>query len=85
MSGLVDEDIGGWDLNVVASLFQEDEMMAIKSIPLNSTNQEDMLISKGTVNGLILVKSAYHWLRNWRWIEIRLKALNVCIVVRYGK
>jgi hypothetical protein len=60
VSGLIDKDIGGWNLNVIASLFQEYEMMAIKSIPLSSTNQENRLIWKGTVNGLFSVKSAYH-------------------------
>jgi hypothetical protein len=60
VSGLIDKDIGGWDLNAIASLFQEDEMMAIRSIPLSSTNQEDRLIWKGTANGLFSVKSAYY-------------------------
>lgn len=35
-------------------------MVAIKSIPLSSTNQADMMIWRGMSNGLFSVKSAYH-------------------------
>jgi hypothetical protein len=52
--------LGVWDVNILDNLFSEEEVIAVKSIPLSSTNQEDILIWKGTANGLFSVKSAYN-------------------------
>ena len=57
---LIDKNIGGWDLNIMARLFQDEEVKAIISIPLSRTDQEDKLIWEGTTNGLFSVESAYH-------------------------
>jgi hypothetical protein len=34
--------------------------MAIKSIPISATDQDDMLIWRGTIKGIFSVRSAYH-------------------------
>ena len=44
VSELIDKNIGGWDLNIIANLFQDDEALAVTSIPLSRTDQEDRLI-----------------------------------------
>jgi hypothetical protein len=49
-----------WDEHILENLFYKEEVSAIRSIPLSSTNQEDWLIWRGTANGLFSVKSAYH-------------------------
>ena len=68
---LIDEDKGWWDQNVIEDLFDEEELKAIKSIPLSSTNQEDRMIWKGTINGLFSVRNAYHLAKE---MEDRMKA-----------
>jgi hypothetical protein len=60
VSMLIDKDMGWWDQNVIDKFFNEDEVMAIKAIPLNCTNQEDRMIWSGTTNGLFAVRSGYH-------------------------
>lgn len=60
VSILIDKDTGWWDQTKVEDLFNEDEVKAIKTIPLSCTNQENMMIWRGTTNGLFSVRSAYH-------------------------
>jgi hypothetical protein len=71
VSDLIDKDLGWWDMDVLGNLFREEEVRAIKSIPLSRTNQPDMMIWRGTVNGQFSVKSAYHLAKE---IEDRQKA-----------
>jgi hypothetical protein len=60
VSSLIDKDLANWDYNMLDNMFDEEELKAIKSFPLSYTNQEDMMIWKGTTNGLFLIRSAYH-------------------------
>ncbi|XP_059458307.1 receptor-like protein 6 [Corylus avellana] len=53
-------DLGWWDSTLLESLFSKEEVVAIQSIPLSNTHQEDVLIWRGTANGMFSVKSAYH-------------------------
>ncbi|XP_059451003.1 uncharacterized protein LOC132181787 [Corylus avellana] len=57
---LIDEDSGWWNSRLLGQLFNEEEVAAIQSLPLSSTSQADMLIWRGTANGIFSVKSAYH-------------------------
>jgi hypothetical protein len=57
---LIDKNLGWWDQNMLKNMFREEEIKAINSIPLSSTNQQDKKIWRGTANGLFSVKSAYH-------------------------
>ena len=52
VSALIDKDLGVWDVNILANLFSEEEVATINSIPLSSMNQEDVLIWRGTANGI---------------------------------
>jgi hypothetical protein len=60
---LVDTNSKWWNFPLLESLFSSDEVEKIKEIPLSFTNQEDMLIWRGTKNGVFSVKSAYHMLK----------------------
>jgi hypothetical protein len=57
---LFDPDTHGWNSPLLESIFQPDEVKAIKTIPLSRTNQEDKQIWRGTTNGIFSVRSAYH-------------------------
>jgi hypothetical protein len=56
---LMDEDLHGWNRDLVETLFSPEEAQAILSIPINP-NREDARLWKGTKNGLFTVRSAYH-------------------------
>jgi hypothetical protein len=43
--------------------FSNDEMVTIQSIPISITDQADVQIWRGTKNGVFLVQSAYHLLK----------------------
>ena len=45
---------------MLAEFFNEEEVKAIKTIPLSSTNQKDRMIWRGMTNGISSIKSAYH-------------------------
>jgi hypothetical protein len=60
---LVDTNSKWWNFPLLEFLFSSDEVEKIKEIPFSSTNQEDMLIWRGTKNGVFSVKSAYHMLK----------------------
>jgi hypothetical protein len=60
---LVDTNSKWWNFPLLEFLFSSDGVEKIKEIPFSSTNQEDMLIWKGTKNGVFSVKSAYHMLK----------------------
>ena len=52
VSLLIDKDMGWWDQIVIEDFSDEEEVKAIKTIPLSHTNQEDMMIWRGTTNDL---------------------------------
>jgi hypothetical protein len=60
VDNLIDKDTKWWDPVVLGNLFEKEEVQMIQSIPLSNTNQRDMLIWRGTANGLFSVKSAYY-------------------------
>jgi ribosomal protein L37AE/L43A len=57
---LIDGDSKWWNNNLLSSLFAAEEVSLIQKIPLSCTNQEDVLIWKGTKNGVFSVQSAYY-------------------------
>jgi ribonuclease HI len=57
---LIDGDIKCWNRPLLARLFSVEEIEMILAIPISCTNQEDILIWRGTKNGLFSVRSAYH-------------------------
>jgi hypothetical protein len=60
VSMLIDKDLTRWDQNKLEDLFAAEEVEAIAFIPLSCTNQEDIMIWRGSTNGIFSVKSAYH-------------------------
>jgi hypothetical protein len=44
-------------------MFIEDDQRAIKGVPVSSSNQPDKLVWRGTKNGVFLVSSAYHMVK----------------------
>lgn len=57
---LIDEDLKWWNVPFLETIFTKEEAQLIQTIPLSCTNQEDILIWKGTANGVFYVRSAYH-------------------------
>jgi hypothetical protein len=57
---LIDGETRWWDNNLLNVLFSAEEVNLIKKIPISCTNQEDVLIWRGTKNGIFSVRSAYH-------------------------
>ena len=60
VSQLIDNNMGSLDLRVLAEFFNEEQVKAIKTIPLSGTNQEDRMIWRGMTSGIFSVKSTYH-------------------------
>jgi hypothetical protein len=57
---LIDREARWWDNNRLNSLFSAEEVSMIQKIPISCTNQEDILIWRGTKNGIFSVRSAYY-------------------------
>jgi hypothetical protein len=52
---LINKDTKWWDLSMLESNFNKEEIQLIQSIPISYTNRKDVLIWKGTTNGLFSV------------------------------
>jgi hypothetical protein len=57
---LVDRETRWWNIGLLEQIFSPGEAMTILSIPLSSTNNEDILLWRGTTKGDFSVRSAYH-------------------------
>jgi hypothetical protein len=57
---LIDREARWWDNNRLNLLFSAEEVSMIQKIPISCTNQEDIIIWRGTKNGIFSVRSAYH-------------------------
>ena len=57
---LIDGDTKWWKSDLLETLFSKEEATLIHSIPVSTTNREDVCIWRGTKSGYFLVKSAYH-------------------------
>ncbi|XP_012836236.1 PREDICTED: uncharacterized protein LOC105956874 [Erythranthe guttata] len=60
VQSLIDGNTGLWKVNMIASMFYEEDRKSILSIPIGSAINEDRLIWHYNKNGLFSVRSAYH-------------------------
>ena len=60
VSELLEGDPKWWNYQLLSSMFDQDVVKLITSIPPSSTNHNDTLIWRGTNNGLFSVRSAYY-------------------------
>jgi hypothetical protein len=60
VSQLVDVDTKWWNNALLERVFSREEIASIQSVPLSTTDQEDILIWRGTAKGIFTVRSAYH-------------------------
>lgn len=60
VSELIDGDSKWWNYSLLELIFSLAKVRLIQSIPLSRTNREDVLIWRGTTNGVFSVWSAYH-------------------------
>lgn len=49
---LIDHDRKGWNVHLLDDIFNEEDHMAIKGIPISSSNQPDRLVWRGMKNGI---------------------------------
>ena len=57
---LIDGDLRWWNNDLLGTIFLADEVQMIQKIPISCTNQEDVLIWRGTKNGVFSVRTAYY-------------------------
>jgi hypothetical protein len=57
---LINSSTGWWDQSLLTAIFSKEEVEAINTIPLSSTDQPDVEIWRCTETGVFSVKSAYH-------------------------
>ncbi|XP_042973154.1 uncharacterized protein LOC122304957 [Carya illinoinensis] len=57
---LIDVHTRWWNMDLLRTMFQEDDVQEILKLPLCFLPHPDTLMWKGTVNGLFSVRSAYH-------------------------
>jgi hypothetical protein len=60
VSKLIDNHTKWWNIPLFKTLFTAEEVRMIETIPVSRTNQEDVLMWRGTPKGVFSVKSAYH-------------------------
>jgi hypothetical protein len=63
VSSLIDGDTKWWNSVLLEQLFSREEVLLIQSTPVSATDQEDILIWRGTAKGIFSVRSAYHILK----------------------
>ena len=73
VESLLDREAGGWNKNLVSSIFLPYEAKAILSIPISHTFPKDALTWAWTQNGRFTVSSRYKVACNWL-MEQRSKA-----------
>jgi hypothetical protein len=83
VKALIDEDTHGWNKGLLETLFTAEEVDAILSIPLSSTNRSDGVIWRGSSNGIFTVKSAYQMAKEMS-LEDKQGALKEDDTVNYG-
>jgi hypothetical protein len=60
VADIINREANWWDVPLIKSIFSEDTVDKICSIPINPRFHEDKLIWRGTKNGGFSVRSAYH-------------------------
>jgi hypothetical protein len=60
VSELLEENTKWWNSHLVESIFSPEEAQLIQSLPPSSMDQPDVLIWRGSDNGVFTVKSAYY-------------------------
>jgi hypothetical protein len=60
VSCLINSVTKGWNLELLATIFNEEEVKVISNIPLNPMQPHDRLVWSDTSNGLFSFWSAYH-------------------------
>lgn len=60
VSELIDRDTWWWNHSLLEQIFSPAEVKLILSIPISSSNQEDILLWRGTAKGDFSVRSTYH-------------------------
>ncbi|KAG4207249.1 hypothetical protein ERO13_A03G054250v2, partial [Gossypium hirsutum] len=62
VSDLIDRDTTTWKQDTIRSLFGEEQLKSILSIPLVSSKPHDQLIWQRDNTGTYTVKSGYKWI-----------------------
>jgi hypothetical protein len=57
---LFDEEKTGWNQDMLARIFTDEERATINTIPISQTNQPDLQVWRCTNLGTFSVSSAYH-------------------------
>jgi len=60
VADIINREANWWDIPLIKSIFSEDTVDKICSIPINPRFHEDKIIWRGTKNGVFSVRSAYH-------------------------
>lgn len=66
VADLIDQDRKGWNVQLINTIFNEEEPKVIQNIPLSSLQPRDRLIWKVTTNEVFSVRSAYHMEVEWQ-------------------
>lgn len=72
VADLIYLDLRMWNDIMLSSLFSQQEVETIKTIPISLENREDRVIWGGTINGIFSVNSAYHLHREIQSNNLRL-------------
>jgi hypothetical protein len=60
VKALIDPEVCAWRVSLIQEIFNAEEAKVIVNIPLSPTLPPDKLIWNGTLDGVFLVRSAYH-------------------------
>jgi hypothetical protein len=67
---LINTDTGWWDIELLNRIFTREEVNLIQTLSVSSSNNDDILVWRGTKTGMFLVCSAYY-------IQLELDSRNV--------